>query len=236
VPRALVTGSARGIGRGILLALAAEGYDVAVHYRSSRDEAEAVLAEADAMGVRAVAIQADVTKTAEADRLVREAHDALGGLDVLVNNIGNYVFKPLVDLSDEEWDDMLASNLGATFRACRAAIPLMRSAGRGRIVNIGYAGSLNLVARPSIVPYAIAKTGVAMLTKAIAKTEAKHGITANVVAPGIIENSVTKPLHEIPAGREGRIAEVAAAVLYFLSPAADYVTGQTIEVAGAWNL
>ena len=112
----------------------------------------------------------------------------------------------------------------------------MRAQGAGRIVNIGYAGTQNLVARPGIVPYAIAKTGVVILTKSIAKAEAANGITANVVAPGVIENSPTRPRRELPSGRVGTLEEVAGAVLYLLTPAAGYVTGQVIEVAGGWNL
>ncbi len=110
----------------------------------------------------------------------------------------------------------------------------MRAAGGGRIVNIGYAGVQSLVARPNLIAYAIAKTGV--VTKAIARAEAANGITANVVAPGVIENSRTKPLKEIPAGRVGRIDEVAAAVVHLVSPETAYVTGQALEVAGGWNL
>lgn len=233
---ALVTGSARGIGRGIALGLARAGYDVAVHYRRSAEEAEQVRREAEMLGVRAVCLQADLADMRRAAALVEEAHSSLGSLDVLVNNVGNYVYKPLDELSLAEWEDMLASNLDATFAACRAALPLMRLAGRGRIVNIGYAGAQNLVARPNLVAYAIAKTGVVLLTKAIARAEAANGITANVVAPGVIENSATKPLGEIPLGRVGRIEEVVAAVLFLVSPAAEYVTGQVLEVAGGWNL
>ena len=233
---ALVTGSATGIGRGIALALAGEGYDIAVHYRRSAAEAEATRAEAEALGARVIALRADVTDRAAAAALVLDAHDQLGGLSVLVNNVGNYVYKPFDELTLDEWDDVLATNLDATFATCHAAVPLMRAAGSGRIVNIGYAGAQSLVARPNLVPYAIAKTGVVLLTKAIARAEAGNGITANVVAPGVIENSKTKPLQKIPAGREGRIEEVAAAVVYFASPEAEYVTGQVIEVAGGWNL
>ncbi len=233
---ALVTGSAAGIGRGILLALAGEGYDVAVHFRRSAEEAEATRAEAGTLGVRAISIQTDLTDLDAAAGLVREAHERLGGLAVLVNNVGNYVYKPLDELELEEWKDVLATNLDATFATCQAAVPLMRAAGGGRIVNIGFAGAQRLAARPNVVAYAIAKTGVMLLTKAIARAEIANGITANVVAPGVVENSKTKPLREIPAGRVARIDEVAAAVLYFVSPEAEYVTGQVLEVAGGWNL
>jgi NAD(P)-dependent dehydrogenase (short-subunit alcohol dehydrogenase family) len=233
---ALVTGSASGIGRGIALALAREGYDLAVHYRRSAAQAASTKAEIESLGVRAITLHADLTARVAAAALVQEAHDELGSLAVLVNNVGNYVYRPLDELSFEEWDDVFATNLDATFATCRAAIPLMRAAGGGRIVNIGYAGAENLVARPNMTAYAIAKTGVVLLTKAIARAEAANGITANVVAPGVIENSATKPLGEIPARREGRIEEVAAAVRYFVSPEAGYVTGQVLEVAGGWNL
>jgi NAD(P)-dependent dehydrogenase (short-subunit alcohol dehydrogenase family) len=186
--------------------------------------------------VSAVALSADLTDRAAAAALVEQAERELGGLRVLVNNVGSYVHAPLDELTYEQWDDVLATNLEATFATCRAAVPLMRAGGGGRIVNLGYASAQDLVARPSILPYAIAKTGVTLLTKAIAKTEAATGITANVVAPGVIETSRTMPLSEIPSGRPGRVDEVAAAVLWFVSDDAEYVTGQVLEVAGGWNL
>lgn len=233
---ALVTGAARGIGRGIALALAEAGFDVAVHYRGSRSEAEAVCGEAGALGVTAVALQAELSDRIAARRLVADAHARLGRLDVLVNNVGNYVYTPLDELTDAQWDDVLASNLSATFATCQAALPLMRAQGYGRIVNIGYAGAQHLVARQNLVAYAIAKTGVIVLTRSIARAEAVYGITANVVAPGVIENSVTQPTREIPAGRAGFVEEVSRSVLFLATEESAYVTGQVIEVAGGWNL
>jgi 3-oxoacyl-[acyl-carrier protein] reductase len=233
---ALVTGSAKGIGRGIALELARNGYDIAIHYRNSLKEAEQFKLEIEALGVKAIILKADVTQPLEAEKLVQDAASGLGGLGVLVNNVGDYVRKPLIDLEIHEWHSMLDTNLNATFYTCRAAIPLMRNQQFGRIVNLGFAGAQNLVARATITPYAIAKTGVLLLTKAIAKSEAEHGITANVVAPGVIENSISQPLKQIPMKRLGTTLEVAGAVLFFLQPSSNYITGQTLEVAGAWNL
>lgn len=234
---ALVTGAARGIGRGLALALAAEGYAVAAHYRGSEEAARETAGLCTARGVRATALQADLTDPGQARQLVRAAHAAFpeSPLAVLVNNVGNYVHKPLLDTTDAEWADMLGSNLTATFATCQAAAPLMRDSGFGRIVNLGYAGAGQLVARPGIVPYAIAKAGVLHLTRALAQVLAGTGVSVNVVAPGVIETSVSQPLREIPAGRAGTVAELVDAALYFVR-ASDYVTGQELEVAGGWNL
>ncbi len=232
---ALVTGSAKGIGKAVLLTLAEDGYDVAVHYRKSREEAERVAEEARGFGVRAITLQADVTKPDEARELVQEAHGTFGRLDALVNNVGDYHHGPLDELDAETWRYMLDSNLNSTFYTCQAAVPLMRVQGAGRIVNLGYAGAEHLVARPGIVAYSVAKTGVILYSKALAKTNAKHGITVNVVSPGVMDNSVTRP-KELPMGRTGQLAELVAAVRYFLSEEAAYTTGVTLEVAGGWNL
>lgn len=235
---ALVTGSAVGIGRAILLALARTGYDVVVHYRRSKDAAEEVAQEARSHGVDAVALAADVTVEAEARGLVDAAHEAFGRLDVLVNNVGDYHHGPLHELSSDTWHEMFASNLHSTFYACQQALPYLRSAlGGGRIVNLGYAGAELLKARPNIVAYGIAKTGVILYSKALALSEAENGVTVNVVSPGVMANSATMPpLSKLPAGRLGSESELANAVLYLVSDAAAYTTGVTVEVAGGWNL
>jgi 3-oxoacyl-[acyl-carrier protein] reductase len=233
---ALVTGAARGIGKAIALKLAQEGYSIAVHYNASRDDAEALKLKIEALGVHAVTLQADLRDSSQAQSLVQNAAEALNGLGVLVNNVGNYIKKPLEELTLENWHEMLDSNLNCAFYTCHAALPIMRQQHFGRIVNIGYAGAQNLEARPTILPYAIAKTGVILLTKAIAKAEAHHGITANIVSPGVIENSVSKPLEQIPMGRLGTLEELSEAVWHFVKPASSYLTGQVLEVAGGFNL
>ncbi len=231
-----MTGANRGVGRRLALLLAELGFDVAVNYRSKRQEAEEVVAEARALGVNAWALQADVSVEAEAGELVREAEELTGGLGVLVNNVGNYHHGPLPELDAQTFREMLDSNLMTTFHTCQAAAPLMAARGAGRIINIGYAGAEHLLARPGIVAYGIAKTGVILYSKSLARVYAGRGVTVNVVSPGVLENSVTfPPLEDVPAGRFGKLDELAAAVRYLVSDEAGYVTGVTIEVAGGWN-
>ena len=236
MPVALVTGSAKGIGRALLLALAADGYDVVVHYRSSQPEAEAVAAEARTHDVTAITLSADVGDPDQAATLVDRAHEHFGRLDVLVNNVGNYHKEPLDSLGVDDWHHMFDTNLHSTFYTCRRAVPLMRAAGYGRIINLGYAGAEQLVARPRIVAYSIAKTGVILYSKALAQEEAPHGITVNVISPGVMENSMSQPIQDIPLGRAGRLDELVAVARFLISPAAAYVTGTTVEIAGGWHL
>ncbi len=234
---ALVTGANRGVGRRLALLLAELGHDVVINYRSRKEEAEQVVKEAREFGVNAFAVQADVSVDAEAAGLVAEAERLTGGLQVLVNNVGNYHHGPLAELDDETFRSMIDSNLMSTFHTCQAAAPLMAERGGGRIVNIGYAGAEQLMARPGIVAYQIAKTGVILYSRSLAKVYAGRGVTVNVVSPGVLENSDTfPPLAEVPAGRFGSLDELAGAVRYLMGDEAAYVTGVTIEVAGGWNL
>ncbi|RDI95975.1 bifunctional dihydropteridine reductase/dihydrofolate reductase TmpR [Meiothermus sp. QL-1] len=233
---ALVTGSARGIGRAILLALAEQGFDVAVHYRKSAEEAEATRREAERLGVRAIKVQGDVTRPEEARRLVHAVASELGGIQVLVNNVGDYLKKPLEAVSPAEWDWILDSNLNAPFYLTQAALPYLCATGYGRVVNLGFAGALQLRAWPHTTPYVIAKAGLALYSKALAARLASKGVTVNVVAPGVAENSLSKPIEEIPMGRLAGLAEVARAVLFFIKEENGYITGQVLEVAGGWNL
>lgn len=233
---ALVTGSAKGIGQAILLALAEKGFDVAVHYRRSETEAERTRQEALKLGVRAIKVAADVTQAQEAQHLIHSVAEQLGGLQVLVNNVGDYLKKPLETLTPEEWHRMLDSNLNAPFYLTRAALPYLSATGCGRVINIGFAGAQNLLARPDITPYVIAKTGLIIYSKSLAISLAAKGVTVNVVSPGVAENSVSKPLNEIPIGRLARLEELAKAVLFLVDESSAYLTGQVLEVAGGWNL
>jgi NAD(P)-dependent dehydrogenase (short-subunit alcohol dehydrogenase family) len=233
---ALVTGSAKGIGRAILLALAQKGFDVAVHYHTSALEAEQTRQEAEKFGVRAIKVKADVTQVIQAQALIAAVVEQLGGLQVLVNNVGNYLKKPIDQTSPEEWQRLLDSNLNAPFYLTQAALPYLSQSGHGRVVNIGFAGAQNLLARPDITPYVIAKTGLVIYSKSLAQRLASRGITVNVVSPGVAENSLSKPLSSIPMGRPARLEELARAVLFFVEEAGSYLTGQVLEVAGGWNL
>ncbi len=232
---ALVSGSARGIGRAIALELAGRGYDLAVHYRKSREEGLVVAEEARKKGVRSLAMAAEVTQAGEARDLVEQTVSYLGSLDVLVNNVGDYLYQPVEELSAEAWRSVLDSNLNATFYLTQAALPHL-VASRGRVVNLGYAGATGLPAKTHITPYVIAKAGVVIYSRALAKRLAPKGVTINVVAPGVVENSLTKPQAELPMGRVARLDEVVSAVCFFLEPKAAYITGQVLEVAGGWNL
>lgn len=238
VPRggALVTGANRGIGRELALQLAQLGFDVIVNYRTQQLEARQVAAEAAALGVRAWAVQADVTDPQQAQQLVLRAHELSGSLQVLVNNVGDYHHGPLDEMTPEIWQRMMDSNLNSVFYTCQAAAPLLSAAGWGRIINLGYAGAELIKARPGITAYALAKTGVILYSKALARTLARSGVTVNVISPGVLENSDTVPTRELPSDRVGTLQELAAAARYLLSDDAGYTTGVTIEVAGGWNL
>ncbi len=240
--KALVTGAAVGIGRAIALMLAEKGYDLVVHYRNSVAEAQAVCDEASAWGVRAMALSVDLTQPAAAQKLVDQAADTLGGLSVLVNNVGNFLHNSASKTTVDQWQAMLDSNLNATFYTTGAAIKHLKAAQAGRIVNIGAAHAQYLYANSDNTAYMIAKHGVIIYTRSLARELIAEGITANVVAPGVAENSFEYDsawegkLPQLPAGRPATMADVTRAVWFLISPEADYITGQVVEVAGAWNL
>jgi len=234
---ALVTGASRGIGRAVALALARAGADVAVNYRSAADAAREVESQIAALGGRAVAIQADVSSAADVARLVGTVEERLGGIDILVNNAGIARPQPLTEITEQDWDELIAVNLKSCFLVTQAVLPGMRARRWGRIVNISsVAAHVGGVVGPH---YAASKAGMLGLTHSYAALLAQEGITANAISPALIEtdmvrNNLNATPARIPVGRFGEVDEVASVVVMLAENA--YITGQTIHVNGGWYM
>src|ERR1700691_4639503 len=234
---ALVTGGGRGIGRAISLALARAGADVAVNYRERREDADSAGREIQNMGRRAAAIQADVSRGAEVTELMQAAESELGPIEILVNNAGKILIQSIEQMTEESWNDMIASNLTSCFLVTQAVLPGMRARRWGRIINMSsvaaQAGSI------VGVHYAASKAGMLGLTRSYARVLAKEGITVNAITPALVatemvrSNPVAKP-DMIPIGRFGEIEEVADVAV--MLAANGYITGQTINVNGGLYL
>lgn len=234
--RILITGSSRGLGRALAVSLGLEGHEMVVNYRTSRAEAESAVERIRRGGGRAHAVQGDITVPAEASAMADAVRAQVGGLDGLVNNVGEFILKDFDDLSVEDWDIQIASTVSSAYYASKAVLPMLREGG-GRIVNISDSGADRLSARPRCLPYYIGKTGVLILTKTMAVTEAPYGITVNAILPGALENSDPLPaLSRIPARRHGRFEDVLEAVRFLFDGGADYISGSFIQVGGGWNL
>lgn len=237
---ALVTGANTGIGRAIAVALAEAGADVALAGRSRADETAAAV---EALGRKAVLIEADLATTEPVARVVEEALAAFGRLDILVNNAGIIRRADAVDFSEADWDAVIDTNLKSLFFLCQAAGRQMLAQGSGKIVNI--ASLLSFQGGIRVPSYAAAKSGVAGLTKALANEWAGRGVNVNAIAPGYIATNNTAALQadetrnrqileRIPAGRWGDPKDIAGAAVFLASPAADYVNGHVLAVDGGW--
>jgi 3-oxoacyl-[acyl-carrier protein] reductase len=235
---AIVTGSARRLGRAIALALAEAGAAVTINARSDRAAAERVAAAIRDKGGRAAICMADVTNRADADRLIAEAVAAFGRLDILVNNVGMRKEATVEETSDDHWRAVMATMLDSTFFCTRAAVPHLAKNDHGTIVNIGgMAGHAGIPQRCAI---ATAKAGIAGFTGSLAIELAPRNITVNCVAPSFLttEEDAAVPPHiqrrTAPLGRHGTAGEVAATVAFLCGPGGRYITGQTLHVNGGW--
>jgi NAD(P)-dependent dehydrogenase (short-subunit alcohol dehydrogenase family) len=236
----VVTGSGRRLGAAIARAAAAEHARVVVNSRHDAKAAEAVAAGIARQGGEALAVRADVAVFDEARTLVDRTIERWGRIDVLVNTVGEFHWSGLVDMDPEDWRRVLASNLDTVFHTCRLVVPHMRERRFGRIVNFAAVGAGTTLGEPQMAAYCAAKAGVIALSRALALEEARGGITVNVVSPGLLRDEADERsgrdgsllADRVPVGHAGAPEDVVRAVLFFASPAADFVTGQVVEVAG----
>src|ERR1700756_4493033 len=232
---ALVTGGSRGIGARAALALAKAGCDVAVNYRRRGDEAEAVCAEIRALGRRAVAICADVSRSAEVRGMATLVGRDLGTLSILINNAGVARVQKIEDITEDDWNEMIDVNLKSTFLVTQAALPRMRAQRWGRVINVSsVAAQTGGVVGPH---YAASKAGMLGLTHSLANLMVKEGITVNAIAPALIatEMVTSNPRANpaiIPVGHFGAVDDVSSVVVLLAQNG--YITGQTINVNGGW--
>ncbi|MFB3786375.1 MAG: SDR family NAD(P)-dependent oxidoreductase [bacterium] len=234
----VVTGSARGIGKEIVLTLARQGARVVINYRTSETAAQTVAEKIHALGRECLTVQADVSRPEEAQRLIETAVQHWGRIDLLAHNAGPFALKPLADTTIEEWHGLIAGNLHSAFYCAKFALPRMREQGGGHLVFIGSIKADSLRARHLACPYGIAKTGIVLLAKTLAREEGRHGIRANVINPGAIaggwatEARRESLLKQIPLGRLGTPADIAGAVLFLHSPLGSYCNGAVINMDG----
>jgi 3-oxoacyl-[acyl-carrier protein] reductase len=240
---ALVTGASRGIGAQIALALAKDGYIVIVNHRSNPSLAQGVCDEIGSAGGEAHSIQADICSSSEVDTMMASIEKNFGGIDVLVNNAGVLRDGLLAMMSNDQWDAVIDTNLNGVFHVTRAALKVMISQRRGRVINI--VSVSGLVGTPGQANYAASKGGVIAMTRALAKEVARYNIQVNAVAPGFVETEMLNGMNEknlkemlklVPMGRVGRAEEVGALVRFIASPDNSYMTGQVLVIDGGLSV
>lgn len=239
---ALITGGARGIGRGIALDLARHNWRVALCYRSSQQEAEDVVRTIEGQGGKALAIQCDVSDPTAAAQLVQQVEGTWGKIDALINGAGPYHRVSLFEESVEGWSEMFTNNLHPVFYLAKAVAPGMQARKSGRIISFSMANADKMEAQPHVTAHYIAKAGVLILSRTLAKILASDGITVNVISPGFIDSGSAPPgelsgmAKKIPAGYIGEVDDAVQAVRYFLSDEARYVTGANLHLSGGWGI
>ena len=236
---ALVTGATRGIGKQIAITLAKEGYNIALNYRKENEDLENAKKEITELGVRVLAVQGDVSKYEDCERFVKEIIEKFGHIDVLVNNAGITRDCLLIRMKEEDFKQVIDTNLGGTYNVTKNVISYMMKAHSGRIINIS--SVVGIVGNPGQTNYSASKAGIIGFTKSLAKEVASRNILVNAIAPGFIETDMTGVLKEeikneiaknIPMKRMGSAQEVAKVVKFLTSDDSSYITGQVINVDG----
>lgn len=242
---ALITGGGRGIGRGIALALAAQGCNVVINFVRNRSEAEECVAQASALGVRAVAIKAHVGDERAAQRLAEECVEALGAPDILVCNAASGVLRPIDELNTNAWDWTMGINVRSVLVLAQALLPQMRAQSWGRILTISSIGSRRVY--PNYATVGVSKAALESLTRYLAAENAAHGVICNAICPGIVltgaldhfpdkQRMIDHALAHTPARRLCTVEDVGALAAFLCSDAASFIVGQTIEVDGGYGL
>jgi 3-oxoacyl-[acyl-carrier protein] reductase len=240
---AVVTGGGRGIGRAIAARLAGEGAELAISYRSDDAAAEESAEEVRRAGVRCELFKGDISSPGDVEALFKGVSDAFGRVDILINNAGTTRDSLIVRMKEEEFDEVLRTNLKGTYLCTRGALRPMVRARWGRIVNVS--SVVGLVGNAGQANYAASKAGIIGFTKSVAREVALRGITVNAVAPGYVETELTGSLPEnvkeqireqVPMGRFGSVEEVAEVVAFLVGEGAGYVTGQTVAVDGGMTM
>ncbi len=229
---ALVTGSAKGLGRDIALELAKDGFSVAVHYRSSKKEAEKIALEINKIS-KSIIVSGDLTNEKDVEEIFSRIRREFGRLDVLVNNVGNFLFKEFSKTTNAEFRDIVESNVYSTLYCSRAAFEIMRNQKFGHVINIGSVGAERSIIRHKSIPYFLGKNAIYVLTKTMAFEEAKHGIHVNMVSPASLETDIFNT-REFPMKRTAMPNDVVSAIRFLISPDAYYINGANIEVAGGF--
>lgn len=240
--KALVVGGARRLGAGIALDLARRGCDVAVNYRTSEKEAGRLCGEITKLGHRALAIKANVTDPKQVASLVSQVIDELGGVEILINCVGDYQRNVISETTTEQWRTILDSNLTAAFLTCREVIGPMMANRWGRIINLGFAGTSGFRARPGLAAYTAAKAALVSFTRSLALEVAAFQVTANVINLGYFEDenfdekTSQRFTKRVPVGRLGTDSDLTALVAYLASDQASYLTGNALELTGGFGV
>ena len=239
---ALITGGIKGIGRAIALSLAEDRWSIAICYRTSKKESQNTLAEIEERGSRGLAVQCDVSDPNEAAKLVKQIEKEWGGVDALINCAGPYHRVNLLEETIEGWHSMFDNNLHPVFYLSRIVASGMKERSWGRIISFSMANADRQMAQPQLTAHYIAKVGVLVLTRSLARLLAPHGITVNAISPGFI-NSGSAPEDElesmkkkIPAGYIGDNNDAVSVVRFLLSDQAHYINGANIHLSGGWGI